>query len=96
MAYFSAMSRRTTVWILTAAIAILAGNGLPVWRTSTGQAGKRIVWCQEIQREVPVHFKLKATGRSLTKNPDAAPNTPPVSLPHFAPLDNRPPPSALL
>jgi hypothetical protein len=96
MAYFFAMARRTTVWILTAAIAILAGNGLPVWRANTGQAGKRIVWCQEIQREAPEHFKFKAAARSLTQNPDAAPDTPPISLPHFAPLDNRPPPSALL
>jgi hypothetical protein len=97
MAYFFAMSRRTTVWILTAAIAIFAGNSLPVFRAGSGQAGRRIVWCEEIQRELPAHFKLKAADRSLTKNPDAAPNTPPVSLPHFAPLDNRPPPpSALL
>jgi hypothetical protein len=90
------MSRRTTVWILTAAIAIFAGNGLPVLRAGAGQGGKRIVWCEETPNELPAHFRHKAAGRSLTKNPVAAPNTPPVFQPHFAPLDNRPPPAALL
>jgi hypothetical protein len=92
----AAMLHRATLWILTAAIAVCAGTGVPVSRLQMVQVDVCIVWQDQYQQEQAVHTARRKTWSSNVDIPEKRGDCPFVNRIHVHALDNRPPPASSL